>query len=292
MRFLKRSAIKSLDAQLLDVWVVVIARKQMQLGSLAMVIPNLFICEEKSVQIYQVYLAFLLKHRRFDDVIHTARTIRRFSVADKKQAWECAQFTFKAEIVSLCERGEYHIAWNQLRRMERQIWGKPLNLRTQIWNTAEHLDMLLFGYVPILYFLHKYKFGKQLLECALELLFDLGWDSEEIVAYVYKSDKMVSRIQDVTLYHYCNATGFSLTEWSGWRRLVSGFDDMTISAAKVRRSSLLCDWNGIASVVQAIEMKRQNMKARNRQALVHRYGKQRMGSLWTSATKYFPEIAE
>lgn len=204
--------------------------------------PNLFRLKQgrENRRLYQLYLARLMQHGRWDRVVEASRQIRSYANRDRQP--RRGDFTYQFEIDALCRLGNWSAAWRQLRRLELTAYGKSINLNAKRWRPDE-LDWFTQYHPHILYFLEHFGVASRLFEAMLEQMLKSRQSglSYEILPYVYNPIPRPRRRQDVTLYHVYHELGRTLAQWSGWKQFVDGFHPKLFTTTGVGKGNLLSD---------------------------------------------------
>lgn len=204
-------------------------------------IPDLWQVGVEAPRLYDLYLAHLLGHQRYERMIEVCRQIRQYAAraADKREGF----FTYHMEIEALCRLGEYQAAWLQLRRFEKAVHGEQWNLVRREWIRSDFYALEIY-YAPLLYYRGHFRLGCTLLETALDCWFERKTlCSYNILHQVYNGDEEPYHRVRVTLSHFYKRLGRDLREWRHWEKFVKNLHSRLLKATAVRRKQLIKDPN-------------------------------------------------
>ncbi|PYT15110.1 MAG: hypothetical protein DMG59_15035 [Acidobacteria bacterium] len=189
---------------------------------------------------YSLYLIRLSANGRSNRVIEACRQIRRHAARAGQPL--AADFTIDFEIDALCKRREFSSAWRQLRRFERLVFRRPIDLTARSWPPAQ-LSWFLDRHPNILYFLGRFKPARRLMDAILEDTFSRprAGLSFHMLGYIYKPVPRPKSRLDVTLYHIYRELGSSLEDWPLWSSFVKGFHLKVFQVTGISQQQLLRD---------------------------------------------------
>src|ERR1051325_7011418 len=214
---------------------------------------------------YSLYLIGLSANGSSYREIEACRQIRRHAARAGQPL--AADFTIDFEIDALCKRREFSSAWRQLRRFERLVFRRPIDLTARSWPPAQ-LSWFLDRHPNILYFLGRFKLARRLMDAILEDTFSrpraglsfhmLGYIYKPVprpksrldvtlyhiyreLGYIYKPVPRPKSRLDVTLYHIYRELGSSLEDWPLWSSFVKGFHLKVFQVTGISQQQLLRD---------------------------------------------------
>ena len=197
-------------------------------------VPNLWRRESKAARLYELYIAELLISNRHADIVAACRKIRSYTRDANRQA---AMFTYSHEIDALCALGKHAVAWQQLRRRDREL-EKVGELKGRKWGVADPWSVR-FDYAPLLYFTGRYEEGCGLLEAALGTANDRNVPSYDLLFSIYNGELRPKLRPRVTLTHFYKKLGKSLRDWEHWAAFLDGLSPRLFRVGRIRREELL-----------------------------------------------------